>query len=88
MSAITEAPSAVTTVAARKPDNKAERFRRISERRAKAVLRALNILSRCSNRSGYEYSQDQVARIFSALQERLDFVQTRFSEPNRQTFGV
>lgn len=55
-------------------------FKRIAEARTNKLLDALVLLGNLSNKSYYEYSQDQVDAMFDAIQEELDNQRKRFSE--------
>ena len=43
---------------------KRERFIRIVEKRVKKILNDFDILGNCSNRSNYEYTDNDVKKIF------------------------
>jgi len=47
--------------------SKRERFVRVAERRTNNVLLNLRLLGNCSNRQNYQYDQEDVKRIFQAL---------------------
>ena len=46
---------------------KRERFLRVAERRTNNVLSDLRLLGNCSNRQNYEFSHEDIKRIFQAL---------------------
>jgi hypothetical protein len=62
------------------PESKRERFVRIAEKRTRLVLEKLRILANCSNRGVYEYTEDDVAKIFGTLQRQLDATRARFED--------
>jgi len=55
-----------------------ERFLEVAQRRTKALLRDLRLLGNCGNRSAYEYTDEEVEKIFSAIQRELDLARSRF----------
>ena len=55
-----------------------ERFLEVAQRRTKALLRDLRLLGNCGNRSAYEYTDAEVEKIFSAIQQELDLARSRF----------
>ncbi len=55
-----------------------ENFIRLAESRTNKILKSLELLGNLSNRSYYEYTQEQVDAIFNALQEELETQKTRF----------
>ena len=57
-----------------------ERFKRIAERRTKLILEYLRLLGNCS-RSGYSYTEEDVDRIFSALEKEMKRVKGLFNKP-------
>jgi hypothetical protein len=69
----------VATSRTSKVDKKGN-FKRIAEARTNKLLDALSLLGNLSNKSYYEYSQEQVDAIFNAIQEELDNQRKRFSE--------
>lgn len=60
-------------------DKKAN-FVRIAESRTNKIIESITLLGNLSNTSYYEYSQEQIDAIFSAIQEELDTQKKRFAE--------
>jgi hypothetical protein len=61
-----------------------ERFLEIAQRRTKQVMRDLRLLGNCGNKSAYEYTDDEVEKIFAAIQRELDLARSRFRTEERQ----
>lgn len=63
------------------PDNesRAEKFVRLGEYRVNKVIDAIGRLENLSNRSNYEYTQEQVETMFSMMEKRLMEVKSRFA---------
>ena len=61
-------------------ESKSDRFIRVAERRTARVLTDLRLLGQCANRRTYEYSPDQVRRIFAEIRRNLMVVEKRFKE--------
>ena len=59
-------------------ETKAERFRRLAEKRTERVLDGIRKLANLANRHSYDYSQEDVEKIFGAIQSRLDLARQRF----------
>lgn len=57
---------------------KRERFVKIAERRVNQILENLNNLGKCSNKSNYEYTDDEVRRIFREIDRKLREVKLQF----------
>lgn len=64
---------------------RAEAFRRIAQRRTYRVLESLRLLGQCSNRRSYEYSNEQVARIFREIRGALRRAERSFDSNRRNT---
>ncbi len=52
-------------------EQKSERFYRVAERRANNVLKALKLLGQCSNTRVYEYTDDDIQRMFREIEREL-----------------
>jgi len=69
-------------------ETKADRFKRVATRRTLKVLEALRILGNCSNRSEYEYTEEDVRKIFSAIEKQLADVKARFKTQGNIQFKL
>ena len=67
---------------------KRERFIRVAQRRTKKLLREIQLLARCSNRSSYEYSEKDVLKIFEAIQTELNYARSRFMRNREISFSL
>ncbi|MCP4750450.1 MAG: hypothetical protein GY866_06130 [Proteobacteria bacterium] len=54
-----------------KGETKEARFRRIAEKRVQRVLDSIRSLSHCSNRRMYQWNDDQIGKIWSAIEKEL-----------------
>jgi len=61
-------------------ETKRERFVRIAERRTQQVLEKLRILGNCSNRGIYEFTDDEVDKIFRAILRQVDITRAQFED--------
>ena len=59
-------------------DLKRERFKRLATQRTNAVLLKLKVLGNCSNRSAYEYSEEEVNKIFQEIERRVREMKSKF----------
>ena len=55
-----------------------ERFIKIAENRTNKILETLRLLANCSNKSNYEYSEEDVYEIFSAIEKELKNTKAAF----------
>ena len=67
---------------------KSERFRRLAEYRTNLVLKRLKVLGNCSNRSAYEYTEDEVNKIFSEIERSIREIKAKFYFPKRTGFKL
>lgn len=63
-------------------ESKADRFRRVADARVNKIIKMIRLLGNCSGTGVYEYTDEQVAYIFSALQSELDKAKRRFRKPS------
>ena len=68
--------------------SKRERFVRIVEKRVNVLLTNLDSLGKCSNRRNYEYSNEDVKKVFSAIEKKVRDTRLLFSgvEKNKNEF--
>jgi gas vesicle protein len=64
----------------RNTETKRERFKRLAEARTRTILSKLKVLGNCANRAAYEYTSEDVKKIFKAIRERVSEIEDRFSE--------
>lgn len=51
--------------------NKHERFKNIAEKRVQKLLDGLRLLGNCSNTNNYEYTEQEVQKMFAELSKAL-----------------
>ena len=65
-----------------------ERFKRVAEARTNAVIDKLRILGKVSNRQIYSYSEEDVNKIFSAINKQVKEVRAKFNTQEQQRFKL
>lgn len=65
-------------------DQRIERFRRVAERRVNNVLNAMRLLSQCSNRRIYDYTNDDVRRMFREIDRELRAAKQSFGSQEKK----
>ena len=65
-----------------------ERFKRIAAVRTNAVLDRLRILGNLSNRQMYSYSEEDINKIFSAINGQLREVRAKFNSHKQEKFKL
>ncbi len=69
-------------------ENKRERFKRLATARTNIIIDRLQILGNCANRYSYEYTEDDVKKIFNAIESTLEEVKTKFYVPKEKEFKL
>ncbi len=64
-------------------DDRRENFKRLATTRTNEVLRRVKILANCANRSHYDYTEDEVNKIFSEIEKKIREAKSKFTFPNR-----
>ena len=55
----------------KKPESKRDRFVRLAEARTNKIIDMIQLLGNCANTNTYEYTQQDVDQIFSAIETEL-----------------
>ena len=71
-----------------KSESKHEAFRRLATKRTNAVLEKLRILGHCANPWQYEYSEEDVRKIFRAIDAELRAVKVKFQNSSKANFQL
>lgn len=69
-------------------ESKKERFKRLASMRTNIVLNRLKILGNCANRQMYEYSQDDVNKIFDEISRKSRETKAKFHFPSKEKFKL
>ena len=65
--------------------SKRERFTKVASNRVQNVLHYLNLLKNCANRSNYEYTQEDLDKMFGEITRVLKDVKAVYTnEQNKQ----
>ncbi len=70
-------------------NSKKDRFKNVAGRRVQKVLDDLESLSKCANKSTYEYTDEEVRKMLKAINEKVFLVKAAFStnsKSGKQTF--
>jgi len=71
-----------------KKETPEQRFKRIAEVRTNAVLDRLRILGNLSNRQMYSYSEEDIDKIFSAINKQIKEVRAKFNSHKQERFKL
>ncbi len=61
-------------------ETKREKFVRLAETRTNKIIDMLQLLGNCSNSSAYDYSQEDVDKIFSAIESEVKEARKKFNK--------
>ncbi len=64
-------------------NDKRKRFKKLASYRTNEVLRRLKVLGNCANRSAYEYTEEEIGKIFSEIEKKVREVKSKFYFPNK-----
>ena len=67
---------------------KEENFIRLAENRTNKVLDMIRLLGNLSNTSNYSYTQDQVDKIFGAIEKELAIAKRKFDTIGEEKFKL
>ncbi len=65
-----------------------ERFKSLAESRTNSILNSLRILSHCSNKTLYEYSNEEIEKIFRAIEESVQEARSKYKDKERKKFTL
>ncbi|MBO4861184.1 MAG: hypothetical protein J5530_06530 [Clostridia bacterium] len=63
-------------------ETKKDRFIRIAEARTNKTINMIRLLGNCSNKGTYEYSKEDVRKIFTAIENELKIAKAKFESSN------
>lgn len=69
-------------------ETRKERFIRLAIYRTNAVLEKLRILGNLSNKSNYDYTNEEINKIFYAIDSQLRNVKARFTSKRKSEFKL
>lgn len=69
-------------------ESRHERFKRIAAKRTNEILEKIRILGNCSNKSSYEYTEEEVNKIFSEIDKQLKLTKAKFLGGKKERFKL
>lgn len=64
----------------KKQETKRERFVRIAEARTNKIIEMVRLLGNCSSKAAYDYTDEDVKKIFNAIEKELKISKNKFSD--------
>lgn len=65
-----------------------KRFTEKAEQRTNNVLKALKVLGNCANKNLYKYSEEDINKIFKAIEKKTIEVKGKFSADDESVFKL
>lgn len=59
-------------------EKKREKFVRLAEARTNKIIEMLRLLGNCSSKANYEYTDDDIRKIFSTIDKEVKNTKNRF----------
>jgi len=72
----------------KKSENKQQRFNRVVEKRVQNVLDSMRRLSQCSNRRMYEWNDEQLMKIWGAIDTELESCKQSYNNTEPDEFKL
>jgi hypothetical protein len=69
-------------------ESRSERFKRLATKRTNDILEKIRILGNCSNKSSYDYTEEEINKIFAEIEKQLKFTKTKFLAGKREKFRL
>lgn len=68
---------------------KQERFKKVAGNRTNRIIEQIRLLGNCSNKSNYDYSDEEIKKIFNAIDSELRETKKKYTEKtNKQKFTL
>jgi len=71
-----------------KNEHPRDRFKRLATKRTNDVLHRLKVLGNCSNRSIYQYDEEDIEKIFSEIEHKVREIKAKFHYPKKEGFKL
>lgn len=71
-----------------KDNARRERFLKIAEQRTNKILDDFRLLGNCSNKANYQYTEDEINKIFDLLEQELKLTRFKFKDKNNNKFRL
>lgn len=65
-------------------ETKRDKFIRLAEARTTKIINMIELLGNCSNKGNYEYSQEDVDKIFDTIESVLDNTRSQFNQVKKE----
>lgn len=69
-------------------EEKRDKFQKIAINRTNRILDALRLIGNCANTSNYSYSEEDVKKIFTAIENEVKEQKAKFERKKRKRFSL
>lgn len=69
-------------------EDKHEKFKRIATKRVNELLNKLEVLGNCSNKSNYSYTDEDIQKIFRAIDNKVKETKSKFKTKRDKGFTL
>lgn len=59
-------------------ETKRDRFVRLAENRTNKIIDMIRLLGNCANKSNYDYTEEDIQKIFNAIEKELRNTKSKF----------
>jgi hypothetical protein len=71
-----------------KGETKDQRFKRVAEKRVRVILDAIRKLSQCSNRRMYNWTENDLQKIWRALDREIELCKKSYTNAEPEEFKL
>jgi hypothetical protein len=68
--------------------SKKAKFKRLANKRVNAVLDNFRLIENLSNKYNYQYNNEQIDKIFQAIQDKINNTKAKFQEKQNPKFKI
>lgn len=65
-------------------ENKNDKFKRVAEKRVNNALKSISLIGNLSNSRMYNYTTDDINKIFKALKKEIKIAEDKFNQTNQR----
>lgn len=69
-------------------EDRNQRFKRLAIKRTNSVLEKLRLLGNLSSKANYDYSEEEINKIFSAIEGQVRIIKTKFLAETKKEFKL
>ena len=69
-------------------ESKEDRFKRVAEKRVQNIINSIQSLSQLTNKKAYQWNNEQLEKIWIAIEEEIDNCKNSFHDPESKLFKL